>query len=403
MPADLIKAFERMAQYGTAPEDGCSRFGVGYENAFERLKARYLIGQFSRGDSSEKFVVGPYGAGKTHFLRQLMEIGRAMDCVTSEVMLNKNVDFTRNLDVYRRVAAAVRCPESDQRGIPSLFRQAYARVQAKAGDDPNARRMILEGWVRALTDSDFNLASFARVARRALDALSEGADTEFEAACRWLEGNADDKAVARAVGESPVGKSESNSFGRDALFSLFQLIKRAGYRGTILGFDEAEQGLWADRQKTQRMLSQLQADINAIADLKDGSALVVFAVTPDLIARMEEFAALQQRVADAAPGQGFFDGNDLAAKIDLTTDRDPIKDLRAIGRRLVDLYFAEVLKEGSSPKLEAVRGKATQLADAVAATEASTSSRRTMARQVCTMLLNDYGNGSPPPAAEPEV
>ena len=65
-PNRVLDILERIAETGTAPTDGCHLFGVGFEDAFERLKKKYLEGRIARGGSAEKFIVGPYGAGKTH-------------------------------------------------------------------------------------------------------------------------------------------------------------------------------------------------------------------------------------------------------------------------------------------------------------------------------------------------
>ena len=56
-----------------------------------------------------------------------------------------------------------------------------------------------------------------------------------------------------------------------------------------MGFDEAEQGLGVDKRTMQRILSMLQSGINAMADLQQGSALVVYALTPDIVESMENF------------------------------------------------------------------------------------------------------------------
>ena len=48
---DVLAMIERMAEYGTAPSDGCALFGVGYEDAFARLKDKYLEARFARGGS----------------------------------------------------------------------------------------------------------------------------------------------------------------------------------------------------------------------------------------------------------------------------------------------------------------------------------------------------------------
>jgi hypothetical protein len=86
---DVLAMIERLAEYGTAPNDGCALFGVGYDEAFARLRSKYLEARFARGDSAEKFIIGPFGSGKTHFLRQLMELARDLDCVTAEVRSTK--------------------------------------------------------------------------------------------------------------------------------------------------------------------------------------------------------------------------------------------------------------------------------------------------------------------------
>src|SRR5687768_15403794 len=113
--------FEQLAEHGHAPAEGCSLFGTGVDGAFAQLRQRYLVERFARGGSAEKFVVGPFGSGKTHFLRQLMEIARELDCVTIEVALNKNLDFTQSLVIYQEMARQVRPPRSETRGLRNLI------------------------------------------------------------------------------------------------------------------------------------------------------------------------------------------------------------------------------------------------------------------------------------------
>ena len=71
-----LDIFEQIAETGHAPKFGCHLFGVGYDDAIERLRQKYLEERFERGKSAEKFVVGTFGSGKTHFLRHLAEIAR---------------------------------------------------------------------------------------------------------------------------------------------------------------------------------------------------------------------------------------------------------------------------------------------------------------------------------------
>ena len=80
---NVVGILERVAENGHAPKAGCHLFGVGYEDAFARLRKTYFVDRFQNGGSAEKFVVGPFGSGKTHFLRELLEIAVSEDCVIS--------------------------------------------------------------------------------------------------------------------------------------------------------------------------------------------------------------------------------------------------------------------------------------------------------------------------------
>ncbi len=408
MAVDVISAIERMAELGTAPDEGCQLFGVGYEEAFERLKQKYIEQRFSRGGSAEKFVIGPYGSGKTHFLRQLMEIGRKADCVTAEVKLTKDVDFTKSLVVYREVVSEIRCPDSDQRGIRSLLTTCVSRIRSKADGDNERAELLVRSWVTGLDKQDFELEPFGRVVRRGLEAHLDRENETFEAACRWLAGDVGDRILSRDLSVSVVGKSEENIHGNRAMLSLFQLVKCAGYRGTVVTFDEAEQGLSQNRKTMDRILSMLQSRINAISDLKKGSVLIVYAFTPDLVEQMERLAALQQRVADPGPGMGFFDGNTLAPRIELTRRDDPEKELREMGRRYVNIAYdhpqwnCEVSRDTMLSTID-------QLASEIALEEISSSSRRSMAKRTCATLIRALDEGvidttpMPDPVLEDEV
>jgi hypothetical protein len=90
----LTRIFRRLASNGTAPEEGCELFGVGYDDAFKRLIGEYVEDALPAGESAEKFVIGPYGSGKTHFLRHFMTLARERGCVISEIQLNKKIDYT---------------------------------------------------------------------------------------------------------------------------------------------------------------------------------------------------------------------------------------------------------------------------------------------------------------------
>ncbi len=392
MAVDVIAMIERMAEYGTAPHDGCGLFGVGYDEAFARLRSKYFEARFARGDSAEKFVVGPFGSGKTHFLRQLMEIARALECVTAEVALNKDLDFTKSLIVYREVVRAMRAPGADERGIRSLLDAAVGQIRGRAAGNATLGDHLVAGWIAGLDKADFELEAFGRVLRHGLEAQLREDDAAFAAACRWLDGEVTDRTLARELGLTPVTKSEENLYGRRMLLALFQFIRVAGFRGTVVSYDEAEQGLDVARRDLPRILSRLQSNINAVADLRNGSALVIYAFEPGLVERLDEFPALQQRVVDPGPGYGFFEGNTLAPRIDLTFRGDPERELRAIGLRLTELLYQHAARDlGVEQRRVAtlVEDLAREIADA----DPTSANRRTMVKRTCAMLIRLHDEG----------
>lgn len=405
---DVIAMLEGMVENGHPPAEGCQLFGAGYDEAFSALKETYLLDRFDRAGSAEKFVVGPFGSGKTHFMRHLMEIARDLDCVTSEVSLNKDLQFTDSLMVYREVAREVRAPGRTDRGIKYLMLACLDKVRENAPStaDPD---QFAEAWIAGLDDGTFELESFARIAKIALASNLRSETSIFESACRWLGGEVNDRILAKDLSLVPIPKSEHNLHGRRAMLSMFQLTRRSGLRGTVVGFDEAEQGLSVDKKTMGKINSLLQSGINAMANLKGGAALIIFALTPDLVEEMKSFAALQQRISDPGPGESFWDGNHFASLIDLSYRDDPVAELRSIGAGLVDMLYDRTHSEVRPPKDLAI-SQVAHLAAEVNDSDASVSSRRTMVRRTCRMLLDLQRKGTtsgsdelPSPSPEGEV
>ncbi|NLY42551.1 MAG: DUF2791 family P-loop domain-containing protein [Clostridiaceae bacterium] len=385
----FISMLERMATYGTAPEEGCSVFGVGYENAFSRLKSKYLVEQFKRGMSSEKFVVGPFGSGKTHFLRHFMEIARDMNCVTAEVILNKDIDFTKSLIVYSEVVREIRTPLYREHGIRVLLQAALDKARYQV-NDTYMQDIIVNAWVSGLDKVDFKYKTFGKIVKKALLAKLNDDDVVFDSCCRWLEGDINDKSLSKELSISKIDTSSNNLYAKLMMLSLFQFIRQAGFNGTVVCFDEAEQGLSVDKKKTEKILSMLQAGINAIADLRDGSALLMYAFTPDLVDKMKTFAALQQRIS-SPPGRSFIDGNVLAPLIDLTI-RDPLQDLQNIGRKLVSVFF-DIFDDEVEISKEELLDYVNKIALDILEKEVSSSNRRDMVKNVCSVLLGILETG----------
>jgi hypothetical protein len=401
---EILDIFEQIAENGHAPKEGCRLFGVGYEDTFQRLRSVYLESRFSRGKSAEKFVVGIYGSGKTHFLRTLSELAREMNCVTVEVAFNKDIDPSQSLPVYAEVTREVRAPQAAASGMRELLRASLELVGSKAHPRGTQPEDLQTAWVQAVDGPGLALPPYGKVLRQALEAMMSGQDAVVDAACQWLEGAVSDRSLAVKLGVPHYPKAEHNLIGRRALLSLLQFVRRAGFQGTVIGFDEADQGLsMIEGRKLQRILSMFMSGINALQDMDSGSAFVVYAVTPQIIEKMMEFPALQQRVVDPAADQGFFSGNTMAPQIPLALRPDRRAELREIADNLVVLFASRVLS-ASPDRRDALLAQGRAIADRVTEEEATTTARRQVARQVCTMLLRGAGlAGSPPVEEKPEA
>jgi hypothetical protein len=376
--------WEGLASKGHAPAEGCSILGVGYEGAFDVLMEKYVQDRFDRGLSAEKFVVGPFGSGKTHFLRQLIELAGGRDCVTAEVKLNKDLDFTRRVILYSEIAENITAPGQPDHGMGGLLSAMLEKVRSSSPSPATADEFV-EAWISGIVSADFKLDAFARAAQAAFEAISREDDAAFLAAQRWLSGAFHDRQLAKVLPVSAVPSVQQNLYASNALLSLFQLVRYAGFRGTVIGIDEAEQGFDVDRKRHDRILSMLKSDTDAIADLPRGSALVVYALTPEIREGMDQLPALQQRIADPG-GIAFLDGNYLATVIDLSIRSDPVDHLRRIAERMLDLYVSEnSLPAGESPTSS--RERVIAIAEDVAASEPTSSNRRTLVKRVAAFLL----------------
>jgi hypothetical protein len=392
MVAGALEILETIATSGQAPPEGCSRFDVKNDDAIRRLKATYLDGYFGEGRSAEKFVVGPFGAGKTHFLRVLAETATKMDCVTSEVSLARDIDATQPMMIYREFAQSIRVPGSDGRGIRGLIEESVARTRRRAGADPTVQDELLRSWAGQLSSANFEEPRIARILRKAVLACHRGDEDLLEAAERWLGGEMTNAAVAKVLGEEKLARTDAARVGRKSLHTIAQFAKSAGFMGTVVCFDEAEQGFSLPKKKLDQILSMLRADIDAIARLRRASLFVIYAITPDVVDQMREYMALRQRIDDPAPDQGFYSGNDRAPTIQLDQRSGFHDDLGLIAKSLVDLYVAEM--EGNA---RAQRSKLDAAADTIVRrigeADATSGTRRRAAKHVAIMLLRFQDDG----------
>jgi hypothetical protein len=110
------------------------------------------------------------------------------------------------------------------------------------------------------------------------------------------------------------------------------------------------------------------------------------------VERLDQFPALQQRVVDPGPGYGFFEGNTLAPRIDLTFRGNPERELRAIGLRLTELLYQHAARDLGADQ-QRVRAIVAELAREIADADPTSANRRTMVKRTCAMLIRLHDEG----------
>jgi len=254
---------------------------------------------------------------------------------------------------------------------------------------------FIKPWVQNIDSIGLELASFARVIKKALLGYAAGGyeNEMFVAACRWLEGDVGNKEILNLLGESRVQVAEEALHGQRAMNSLFQFIRESKYPGTIVVFDEAEQSFSVNKHKRQQILSLLLSGINSISDLDNGGALIVYALTLEIADHFNEFPALKGRLDDPIGGVSFFEGNVHAPKIRLEygPELTPKDHLKGIGENLVNLFYESGIN--LSIAKDVTMNRIYELVDEISSIDRTPSNRRTMTKSTCYVLMKLYEEG----------
>lgn len=405
---EIIDVLKHMASTGQPPQEGCSKLGVGYDNALGMLTKEYIEDQLPKGKSAEKFVVGPYGAGKTHFLRQFSEMAIASGCAAAEIQLSKAIDITKQLIVYKEVVSCLKVPGQDQFGMKSLLRSCIDAVRRKS-PDPNSSHLLIDSWIAGLEDTDFAENKFKRVLLLTLKAFVDSHDEILDAGIRWLEGDVSNKHICKILNqESAITAAEQNLFGHKALFCLCQFIRYSGFNGTLIAYDEAEEAVDVGKKKKGQILSMLrtESDARKHANNKNASAFFMYAFTPPIIQDMNNYPALQQRIAEPDPKHKFFDGNVHSPIIDLQQpyqEKDAsLMFLQKIGERLLTLFY-EAYGDKIEKSREDLLRECYEWADEIDVRDQSIEKRRDMVKLTCSRLIELYEKGKGIQLASPSA
>ncbi|KSV16598.1 hypothetical protein CY91_04680 [Dehalococcoides mccartyi] len=275
---------------GIPPQRGVELYSVGNEKLMEGIKKRHLDNITEQGII--RFVSGSWGAGKTHFFRQLREVAFQNDLLVSSVELGVNSAALNKFEsIFSAIVRQVATPSfyagnapleaapfgivvreslawlaTGKRDIPNeipyeQFSKALAALMSDHGIDIDFKKMVQEYWKTFLPES-------------ADPAVIEQTRGEI---LQWFNGEGPISMFRKRFGVSKIVNKENAKL---ILQSLARFVRLSGYRGLIILFDEAEQAYSVMRKSALRDAhNNLLSIINNIESLP--GLFLIYATTPD--------------------------------------------------------------------------------------------------------------------------
>ena len=296
-----LEALAHLAEMGTPPDDGAAVLDVsaGLRESLERLELETL--PFVAGGGSEiQFVFGPYGRGKTHFLKAVSEWVRQRGFVTAYVdCMDGQSPFMSLIETYRAIAARMTPPETHEFFGTTGIAQV---VEAQFTDrDPAGQRALITHLKadKALSPDFRNL-----VLAYCTEGVVDGSDEYLADTLKALLAHIPTYRVTLGTLyrkyphlPRPLGKLARRN-AAVWLRSLVSLPRALGYRGLLVLFDETETVLLRSRRRRQQAhLAHIRTFVDHMATGAFRGCAIYYAVTEEFIDIADRnLGALSQRI-----------------------------------------------------------------------------------------------------------
>lgn len=335
--AAAFEALAHLAETGTPPDDPAvaSRFSAGLGDSLGRVR-RETLPFLTAGGSDLQFVHGPYGRGKTHFLRTLSHCAREQGFVTAYVDCADGESPFRSLrSTYRSISRAMTPPDERRFFSTSGVGKAVeARFTTRGADliqdlrrdrslTPDFRNVVVAHCTHGLeARGDEELADD-------LEALLSASLT-YRVTVGGLY--RDWPGLPRPLGK--ITKRNAAAWLR----SLLLLPRQLGYPGLIVLFDETETVLnRGGARARQQHLAHIRTFVDHLATGAYRGCAVYYAVAEEFLDTAREgLGALAQRIERVQPPGGGNGRNPRAVWVD-------VEELTVPGTR--DPRFFEELTE----------------------------------------------------------
>jgi hypothetical protein len=243
----MISARERAAiiqslTQGVTPSVGIRHIQVGRRREVESVLQE--LSAVKQDASAVRFVVGPYGSGKTFFLQLL----RATALEQKFVVLQADITLNRKLhgsgsgrELYRELVANMATPARPEGGaLAGCIERWIAEIDQRtrrAGGKPEDVPQAIEDSLRSLKDLTHGF-DFAVVLRKYYEGFRDNNAGLQDAALKWLRAEYESKMIARQeLGAPSIGIIDDVSYF-DALKLLAKFVNLAGYSGLLVNIDE---------------------------------------------------------------------------------------------------------------------------------------------------------------------
>ena len=342
-----LELLAHLAALGTPPDDGAAvlRVSAGLHKSLERVE-RETLPFIAAGGGEIQFVFGPYGRGKTHFLKALAQRASERDCVTAYVDCQR--PFESLVETYRAIAASMVPPGRHNffattgitKTIEACFtgldatgqRSVIERLKADQALSPDFRNLVVAYCTEGVAASgDEDLVD-------ELEALLASTPTFRVTLGKLYRGH---PSLPR-----PLGKLARRN-AAVWLRSLLSLPQVLGYNGLVVLFDETEASLRSRRssilsRRQQAHLAHIRTFVDHMAIGAFRGCAIYYAVTEEFIEIAgRNLEALSQRIErvrlselDGVPNQ-----RAVWVDIDELTDPSPQDPLfyTNLGNRIIDI------------------------------------------------------------------
>ena len=293
-----LEVLAHLAELGTPPDEHAAlRMSAGLERSLQRIHDE-TFPFIAMGGSELQFVYGPYGRGKTHFLKALAQ--RARDCgfVTAYIDCQENESPFQSLrETYRAIAARMTPPELRRFfatfGVTKIIEAQFInkdraeqqalldRLKSNKAMTPDFRNLVLAYCTEAvLAGSDEQLAE-------RLEALLAASSTyRVRVGALYRE---------HANLPRPLG-SLSRRNSAVWLRSLLSLPRELGFAGLLVLFDETETVLSPRGRHRQEHLAHIRTLIDHMATGAFRGCAIYYATAEEFGETMKELEALNQRI-----------------------------------------------------------------------------------------------------------